>query len=52
MPIQTEHFDEGGQNRTENGLLLLNYVFYVKILIKLHCNTKKKKKEKEKVEPT
>ncbi len=25
MPIQTEHSDEGGQNRTENNLLLWNY---------------------------
>ncbi len=35
-PIQTERSDEGGQNRTENSLLLLNYdVFDVKILITL-----------------
>ncbi len=35
-PIQTERSDEGGQNRTEYSLLLLNYdVFYVKILIKI-----------------
>ncbi len=35
-PIQTKRSDEGGQNRTENSLLLLNDdVFYVKILITL-----------------
>ncbi len=28
-PIQTERSDEGGQNRTENSLLLLNYELFV-----------------------
>ncbi len=31
-PIQTECSDEGGQNRTEDGILLLNYAFDVKNL--------------------
>ncbi len=28
-PIQTERSDEGVKNRTENSLLLLNYVFCI-----------------------
>ncbi len=52
MPTQTGHFDEGGQNRTENSLLLLNYVFYVKILITLHCKKKKEKLSHLKIKAT
>ncbi len=36
-PIQTKHSDEGGQNRTENSLLLLNYVFWFKNLDNIIC---------------
>ncbi len=54
MPIQTARSDEGVKNRTENSLLLLNYVFWCKNIDNIlsgHQITVQNKKQRQLITP-